>query len=1184
MDLKLVSLNINGLNDHLKRTALVDWLKCMKVDVVCLQETHSPSHESARKWFANSGYRVASSSLTSKSAGVAILVKDTYKIKKIIKDEDGRYVQAVVDFGEGQASFISLYAPNRNPARNTFFASLTGLIDLSRPTFVAGDFNSVLDPAKDRMRDPSYVAGPAAQQRESIPALESLMSFSQTYPLWRQLHPGRTAYSWTHGDGTRASRIDMVWAPTALSNYIKGCEYHPSFLSDHQYLLVEFSLNEQFDSGPGVWKLNASLLQDPEYLNLINSFWSHWQSMENHADFPSLMDWWDQGKFYLREVSRTFARAKAADKRGRKTSLTKEMHALKEAFDRGDRTAFARLCAVQQELRDIALYEAKGAQVRARCQWAEEGETSSSYFLNLESKHHARQTMYSIRDPATGLVRHDPFEILGVWRAYYDTLFTAQVCDPIAQDAMLSQLTRRLSQAERAGCEGCLTVDECWAALWGMPHGKTPGSDGLPMEFYKTFWQSLGADLVRVLNAAFEAGQLSTSQRRGLIIVLYKKNDPLDTKNWRPISLLNVDYKIATRAISGRLLGVMPTIVGPDQTCGVRGRTISENLAWVRDLLEYVEREDIPLALLSLDQEKAFDRVDWGFLLRILETFNFGPQFRNWVRLFYTDIQSAVIINGWMSSFFNPTRGVRQGCPLSPLLYVLSIEVLAECIRASPQIQGVTIPHSVEGYKCSGYADDTTVAVTTERSIEETFSVYSTYERASGAKLNRGKSKAMWAGSWKDRTDTPYGLQWVKQLPLLGATFSVGDYTTPTWEPVVSSLETRLASWSGRQLSFQGKAVVINTLGLSQFYHLCHVFPIPGWAGKRIDKAVWTFFWSGKRDLVARTTVTLPKAQGGFGVVNFRQKAEAFALQWLKRFFVSSDGRWKTFFVYFFQSTFNLEPRSALLTAQPRRLLLSLPTFYQLLFRVWRALDGGLIVGSDELGIRVSSDDPTNIAQLTSGHTYTLLRAHNYKEPHCIAKFHPTYGPLHWPETWRQLHICDLDRKVVDLNWQIAHGVLYTGARLAINFRMRGVDSRCFCATADETLEHLFFECELARLLVAWVYMYLHSINPTAGRFTVDELLFGFSEARRRAIPSIFIFMLMVMKHAIWVARCDFRFRQKVPIASNILHIAIRRIKFTLNLLFKRCKSPAQIRAFEREWLGRGSLGHLEGPDLVFSF
>ena len=354
--------------------------------------------------------------------------------------------------------------------------------------------------------------------------------------------------------------------------------------------------------------------------------------------------------------------------------------------------------------------------------------------------------MYSIRDPATGLVRHNPFQILGVWQSYYENLFTAQVCGPIAQDTMLSQLTRRLSQAERAGCERCLTVEECWAALSGMLHGKTAGSDSLPMEFYTVFWQSLGADMVRVLNAAFEAGQLSTSQRRGLIIVLHKKNDPLDTKNWRPISLLNVDYKIATRAILGHLLGVMASVVGLDQTCGVRGRTISENLAAVRDLLEYVEREDIPLALLSLDQEKAFG---WGFLLRILETFNFGPDFCNWVRLFYTDVQSAVVISMAGRPPFLTPLGV---CTSGALCLLYCTSSPSKCSRSAfvhPQIPGVTIPHPVEGYKCSSYADYTTVAVTTEQSIEETFSVYSTYERASGAKLNEGKSKAMWAGSWE---------------------------------------------------------------------------------------------------------------------------------------------------------------------------------------------------------------------------------------------------------------------------------------------------------------------------------------------------------------------------------------------------------------------------------------------------
>ena len=240
--------------------------------------------------------------------------------------------------------------------------------------------------------------------------------------------------------------------------------------------------------------------------------------------------------------------------------------------------------------------------------------------------------------------------------------------------------------------------------------------------------------------------------------------------------------------------------------------------------------------------------------------------------------------------------------------------MLAVCICTSPRITGVALPNSIEEFRCSGHADDTTVAATTDASIEETFSLYNLYERASGARLNRGKSKGMWAGSWKDRADTPHGIQWVKDLPLLGATFNVGDYTIATWEPAVSKLECRLAAWSGRKLSFQGKSVIINTLALSQLWHLCHVFPVPKWAEKRINTAVWTFFWSGKRDLVAHTTVCLPPSQGGFGVINFSLKAQAFALQWLKRYFMPEREKWKSFFAFFIVSCFGMQPREALLS------------------------------------------------------------------------------------------------------------------------------------------------------------------------------------------------------------------------------------------------------------------------------
>ena len=122
MSFNLLSLNVNGLNDPSKCTALIDWLKFVKVDVACLQETHAPSHESIRKWFVNSGFRTVSSCYN-KSRSTVILIRDSYKVTKVIKDDDGRFVQAIVNFGEDQLSFISLYAPNKNPERNQFFTS-----------------------------------------------------------------------------------------------------------------------------------------------------------------------------------------------------------------------------------------------------------------------------------------------------------------------------------------------------------------------------------------------------------------------------------------------------------------------------------------------------------------------------------------------------------------------------------------------------------------------------------------------------------------------------------------------------------------------------------------------------------------------------------------------------------------------------------------------------------------------------------------------------------------------------------------------------------------------------------------------------------------------------------------------------------------------------------------------------
>ena len=147
----------------------------------------------------------------------------------------------------------------------------------------------------------------------------------------------------------------------------------------------------------------------------------------------------------------------------------------------------------------------------------------------------------------------------------------------------------------------------------------------------------------------------------------------------RPITLLNVDYKILAKTMCNRLATVMPYLVGPLQTCAVRGHCIQQNLWLMRDLVSYVMDRDMPCALLSLDQEKAFDMVDHGFMFKVLSTFGLNFSFVKWIKLLYTDVSSCVIVNGFPSDPFPVQRGVRQGCPLSPLLYVLVSDCRVGC-------------------------------------------------------------------------------------------------------------------------------------------------------------------------------------------------------------------------------------------------------------------------------------------------------------------------------------------------------------------------------------------------------------------------------------------------------------------------------------------------------------------------
>ena len=1174
MAMSIVTLNCNGIRDSAKRSGLVQWLRSLpvKVDVICLQETHCVTLAECSSWFSSSGFLSVLAPGSTHSCGCVVLYRPSISLLNSWS-ADGRFLQCEFSFHDKIFRVACVYAPNRNPARDLFFDGLHHKIDPSIPTVLAGDFNAVFDRARDR-RGPDH----ASSYRDSSPSLGHLFEACCVTDIWRYLHPTTPGYTWTRWDGSLASRIDLFGVPFAWVPSVSSCSVYVCPFSDHRGLCLSLSVPDVVPPGPGYWKLNVSILDDPDYHQLIRDEWSAWRRAIPR--FPSLAKWWDRGKSRIKGLTIRFCASKTRTTSSSRDALVRLIQHLQAKVDAGITSCMDPLRSASSELARLDTHTARGAQVRARVRWVEEGESSSQYFLRLEKKRSADRRISALRE-SDGSIVSSSAALCASLGSFYSGLYTASPTDPLVQSSLLGNLSSILSQDQADSCEGPLTPTEVLDALKGMARNKTPGLDGLPMEFYLRFWDVLGSDLVSVLNDCSFSGSLSLSQRRGIITLSFKKGDRLDPRNWRPISLLNVDYKLASRAIAGRLLRVIHLVVSPDQTCGVPGRFIGENVALLRDVVNYAESSGTPVAILSLDQEKAFDRVDWGFMRSTLVSMGFGPSFVAWVDLFYTHVQSAVNVNGYLTPFFSLSRGVRQGCPLSPLLYVLVSEVLACSIRADPRIQGLSLPGCPVLSPISQYADDTSLILTSDAGILAALETYKLYELASGSKINLSKSKGLWLGGWRGRTDPPVPFDWSPvKLKVLGVFVGPGNLDDDNWRPRINAVDHVLKSWRSRVLSFRGKALVINALALSRVWYVASLVHMPAWVEVELSRLVFSFFWSGKRELVSRSAVVQSPLFGGFSVVDIQSKVRALLGQWVRRF-VSSPSSWVALMSFWFHSLFGVSPLAVF--SRPFSFdFRVLPPFYQALVLAWRRLDGAFAASKNSLVYGSSCPLVCSpVLTMSTKSCYLYLLSENMVQPHCVLKFLLTYPNIDWPATWRALSFFHLDRRVIDLNWKIVHGVLYTAQRLS-SFGL-SVPLSCFCGPRVESLEHLFFYCPLAQSVLAWVQSLMFSFSPMCPAITLCHVLFGFTSCELASVPRVFVYLLNVSKFCIWQCRNDFRFRGTRPGAVAVIASIKARLKFYLPIFFRQFKSNRRRRVFHRQWGARGTIASVVNGSLVFT-
>ena len=270
----------------------------------------------------------------------------------------------------------------------------------------------------------------------------------------------------------------------------------------------------------------------------------------------------------------------------------------------------------------------QGAIIRSRANWYEKGEKNNKYFLNLEK---SNKKKCSVRKIITndGKLTSNLKTILNELELFYSTLYSDNNFHS-SQSSFLDDLleTPKLSGELRSMCEGQITHNECYSVLQSFQKNKTPGNDGLTIEFYLAFWPLIGQYLVDSINDSYEFGELSNSQKQAIITLIEKKGkDKRMIKNWRPISLINVDAKIISKVLAKRLEKVLPSIIHSNQNAFVKGRFIFDAVRTIDDMVDYTKRNGLSGLLIAIDFEKAFDMFNFNFLIRTLHKFNVGPSF-----------------------------------------------------------------------------------------------------------------------------------------------------------------------------------------------------------------------------------------------------------------------------------------------------------------------------------------------------------------------------------------------------------------------------------------------------------------------------------------------------------------------------------------------------------------------------
>lgn len=553
----------------------------------------------------------------------------------------------------------------------------------------------------------------------------------------------------------------------------------------------------------------------------------------------------------------------------------------------------------------IATLEEDLLKQRAKLHWLDVGDQNNSTFHCATKTRQAQNMIREIRD-TNGIVKTKHDEIKQEAEQFFSDLLNHKPDSyrGVEEDELKSLLQFRCSVEDCRLLEDEVKEDEIRKVLFGMPNNKSPGPDGYPCEFYKATWSIIARDFVVAVQSVFKFGFLPKGVNSTILALIPKKLDSMEMKDYRPIACCNVLYKVVSKMMANRLKVLLPRIIVETQSAFVQGRLLMENVLLAIELVKGYHKENVsPRCAMKIDISKGFDLVQWDFLLKCLKFLGFPVKFIIWIELCVTSPSFSVQVNGDLAGYFQSSRGLRQGCSLSPYLFVLCMNVLSHKIdravrdkqfKFHPGCKKLALTHLC-------FADDLMVFVEgLKKSIEGTLSVFDAFETWSGLKISLEKSTIFMAGvpeAEKASILTNF-LFAIGELPVryLGLPLMTQSMKKQDYLPLVERVRSRICSWTCRFLSYAGRLQLINSELLSIVNFWSNVFRLLSSCVKEVEQMCAAFLWTGpvlksSNAKIAWREVCWLKSEGGLGVRYLKEANKVYGLKLIWRL-LPSDSLW----------------------------------------------------------------------------------------------------------------------------------------------------------------------------------------------------------------------------------------------------------------------------------------------------